>query len=61
MGRAEGFAVSDGNLSSYRVKTTDIGVIGLAVMGENLVLDMVGRIVKGRLTERLSETPAPST
>ena len=53
--------MSDGDLSSHRVKAADIGVIGLAVMGGNLVLDMTGRIVKGRLTERLSETPAPST
>ena len=61
MGRAEGFAVSRGDPSSHRVKTADIGVIGLAVMGENLVLNMTGRIVKGRLTEWLSETSAPST
>ena len=40
MGRAEGFTVSDGDLSSRRVETADIGVIGLAVMGENLVLNM---------------------
>ena len=53
--------MSDGELSSHRVKTADIGVIGLAVMGGNLVLDMTGRIVKGRLTERLSETPVPPT
>ena len=53
--------MSDGDLSSHRVKAADIGVIGLAVMGGNLVLDMTSRIVKGRLTGRLSETPAPST
>ena len=53
--------MSGGDLSPHRVKTADIGSIGLAVMGKNLVLDMTGRIVKGRLTERLSETPAPST
>ena len=43
MGRAEGFTVSDGDLSSHRVETVDIGVIGLAVMGENLVLNMASR------------------
>ena len=40
MGRAEGFTVSGGGPSSRRVETADIGVIGLAVMGENLVLNM---------------------
>ena len=35
--------MSDGDLSSHRVETADIGVIGLAVMGENLVLNMASR------------------
>ena len=43
MGRAEGFAVSAGERPPCRVETADIGVIGLAVMGENLVLNMASR------------------
>ena len=43
MGRAEGLAVSGGGLSSCLVETADIGVIGLAVMGENLVLNIASR------------------
>ena len=43
MGRAEGFAVSAGERPPGRVETADIGVIGLAVMGENLVLNMASR------------------
>ena len=35
--------MSDGDLSSHRVETADIGIIGLAVMGENLVLNMASR------------------
>ena len=35
--------MSDGGRSSRRVETADIGVIGLAVMGENLVLNMASR------------------
>ena len=40
MGCAEGHAVSDGGRSERLVDAADIGVIGLAVMGENLVLNM---------------------
>ena len=40
MGRAKGFVVSRGERSSPRMETADIGVVGLAVMGENLVLNM---------------------
>jgi len=44
VGRAEGFIVSGGDLSSsHRAETADIGVIGLAVMGENLVLNIASR------------------
>ena len=43
MGRAEGLAVSGGDRSSRRMESADIGVIGLAVMGENLVLNMASR------------------
>ena len=43
MGRAEGFAVSAGERPPCRLGTADIGVIGLAVMGENLVLNMASR------------------
>ena len=43
MGRAEGFAVSAGKRPPCRAGTADIGVIGLAVMGENLVLNMASR------------------
>ncbi len=39
----ERFAVRDGGLSPCRVEIADIGVIGLAVMGENLVLNMASR------------------
>ena len=35
--------MSGGDLPSPRVETADIGVIGLAVMGENLVLNMASR------------------
>ena len=35
--------MSGGGRSSRRVETADIGVIGLAVMGENLVLNMASR------------------
>ena len=35
--------MSGGDLSSHRVETADIGVIGLAVMGENLVLNIASR------------------
>ena len=43
MGGTEGFAVRRGEGSVRRVKSADIGVIGLAVMGENLVLNMASR------------------
>jgi len=44
VGRAEGFIVSGGDLSSsHRAEAADIGVIGLAVMGENLVLNIASR------------------
>ena len=35
--------MSSAGLSSCRAETADIGVIGLAVMGENLVLNMASR------------------
>ena len=35
--------MSGGDLSPCRVETADIGVVGLAVMGENLVLNMASR------------------
>ena len=50
MGRAEGFTVSGGGLSSRRVEIADIGVIGLAVMDENLVL--------GRAASETPDAPA---
>ena len=43
MGGAEGFAVSAGEWPPCRLGTADIGIIGLAVMGENLVLNMASR------------------
>ena len=43
MGGAEGFAVRTADGSVHRMKAADIGLIGLAVMGENLVLNMAGR------------------
>ena len=35
--------MSGGNLSPHRMEAADIGVVGLAVMGENLVLNMASR------------------
>ena len=43
MGGAEGFAVNRGDGSLRRAKAADIAVVGLAVMGENLVLNMASR------------------
>ena len=42
-GGAKGFAVNRGDGSVDRRKAADIGVIGLAVMGENLVLNIASR------------------
>ena len=43
MGGAEGFALSSADASAHRLKAADIGIVGLAVMGENLVLNMASR------------------
>ena len=43
MGRTEGFAVSAAERPPCPDETADIGVVGLAVMGENLVLNMASR------------------
>ena len=43
MGRTKGFAVSGRDQPPHCLETADIGVIGLAVMGENLVLNMASR------------------